>query len=198
MDIDKKICQLNGILLNNSLGDPYYLYYQLYEVINDLLFTLFYMDAPYLLSDFDTILSQTYIDRIPVLEKMRKNDIVIKSFPMRSGMDAFANATMAINHVPQDVSIAPKVNGFSNRIYFEIDDVINLFDRRTNRTKTSYISLREKLSSENKEKIKDAFIRAFIRDSVKIKTNKDLYQENEEKFKIYWINFQQNHFHGLT
>lgn len=168
IDMDKEQCDLPDSVGWKDLKpkDPYYLYSQLYEIFNDLLFLLLSLDDPYSLSDFDEILTQTLVDRFPLFQDLQKNkDILMASYPMRSGMDAFVNGTMAIGSVGEIISIAPKVADLKNSIYYEIQELVSNynFPSDQNAPKTFY-SFKKPPTNSEAENLEDVLLKAYVQD----------------------------------
>jgi hypothetical protein len=164
IDMDKGRCDIPDSKkweTEESPKDAYILYAQLYEVFNDLLFLLMSVDNHYTWHDFDKFLTNTYASRFPVFGSLSKNkNIIMKSYPMRSGMDAFVNASIAIGHAPQDIAIAPKVANLENTMYYEID---LLLQKYRNRGETrSFVFLSAKPDREQKVALDDAILRAYV------------------------------------
>lgn len=133
IDMDRKICTITGSneWADIPVKDAYYLYVQFYEVINDLLFLLMSLEDPYNTEQFDRILSTSYTSRFPVVNELYHDEnIRMSSYPARSGMDAFDGSCLAIEYVPQGISIAPKVANLENTMYYEISSLIRQFPHR--------------------------------------------------------------------
>lgn len=175
IDIDKGMCNIPG---SNEWGTDkssksYYLYVQLYEVINDLLFLLMSVENPYTQQDFDTFLTESYIRRFPIFKDLSTNkDILMASYPMRSGMDAIVNASMAIGHAPQGISIAPKVGFLENTIYFEIDDLLTNYPHRGDMK--SPVFLTKNPDTELKARIDNAILQAYVENQIDLNIPADL------------------------
>lgn len=168
IDMDNEICELRNShdWDEFALDDPYYLYYQLYEIFNDLLFLLMYLDDPYTISDFDRILTQNSVERFPIFAELKNNNaILMASYPMRSGMDAFVNASMAIGHVPEDIAIAAKVNGLENKAYYELGLLAKLYQKnhRTEQNRV-FVALKRQLTKEEENLLEDTIFTAVIND----------------------------------
>lgn len=187
---------------NNKPTDPYYVYAQLYELFNDLLFLLMYLDDPYTITDFDRILTETYVDRVPLFATLKKKgDVFVASYPMRSGMDAFVNSSMAIGHAPQDISIAPKVGTLENPVYYEISELLKGYPNRGEQK--FFVTLNKLPGQEEINKIKNAFIESYVQaqiDKLMVPThapivtnreqinigNKKRFEDFKDKIKIYF------------
>ena len=198
IDINKGICEVKDLNVNNIRNDAYYLYTQFYEIINDLLFALMYTENLYSRADFNKILSRTYVNRIPVLQELHAtNHITIQSFPMRSGMDAFVNASMSIGHMPQSISIAPKVSGLENSVYYEIDRLLE--GRPLKPRNKTYIFLNQAITSDEVKLIKDNFITEYIK-SIKIDMKpaheQDKTKENNKFLEDFTKNFTDHPFNA--
>lgn len=180
IDMDLQTCDLPNVIdwQDTKPEDAYYLYVQLYEVFNDLLFLLLSLDDPYQVADFDAILTQNFVNRFPLFADLNKNDnILIASYPMRSGMDAFMNASMAIGHAPQDFSLAPKALGLTNSVYFQIDILLKSF--KYNREKKLFASLRYSPPVKEMNIIRKSFIEAYAQDQVE---NRIIQEDNKKSF----------------
>lgn len=171
MDMDKKICTIKESegWSDIPVNQAYNLYVQFYEVINDLLFLLMSLENPYDTNQFDQILSKTYASRFPVLNELyHNNDIHMKSYPARSGMDAFAGSCLSLGYVPQDISIAPKVASLENTMYYEITSLIRQYPHRGQ--ERSFLSIEtdnNEVISVVRQAVLETYIDMFIKKSTK-------------------------------
>ncbi len=188
IDMDAGQCNIPG---SDGWGDDkprntYYLYAQLYEVFNDLLFLLLSVNNQYDQKDFDNFLTQAYINRFPIFAELNNHkDLLVASYPMRSGMDAFANACMAIGHAPNDVSVAPKVKNLENTVYYEISNLIEDHPNRGEMKAAVFFS--QKPNLEEKEHIKDIFIKNFANSIIKraMRINSQIKPSDNDRFYSY-------------
>lgn len=179
IDLTNNISRIKGTEeWDNQLipQNPYILYVQFYEIINDLLYLLMNLEDMYSLEDFDQIISSSYINRFPVLDNLKKSqDIAIHSYPARSGMEAFVNSVMSMGYVPGSIPVNDKVGGFQNTLYFEIDTLNNEYlnnHKRTDNKQRKWIfmftkELNETSLKQARESISKEYAADLIQDAIK-------------------------------
>ena len=180
LDIDSGICNVpeSQEWGKDKPRNPYYLYYQLYEVFNDLTFLLTSISTSYTQQDFNTFLTNAYVSRFPIFEELRKDkNIIVESFPARSGMEAIVNAFMAIGHIPDTFSIGQKVGDLKNDVYYEID---HLARTSLNRKAVKVLVFpKEHLTLKERDELPDKILKSYISEKI----NENIVPSSNLKFR---------------